>query len=428
MFSSCIQDDLSILSTNGNQLNNSITDYSYSASNHGEIVNMNLSNGNTFAYLRKNGKNYYQGDMILTDKQIEIIERNIPSTYLNPGYDPYVTLWDNAIVNYIIVGGTQQQKELVRTSLQKITEVSNILFVEGLVNTGTVQISISNSGGCSSYVGKTGYLQALNLGPGCDIEGIIIHEMFHALGVNHEQCRRDRDDYIDVFYDNIEPYLAYNFDKSPYEVNYELSGTYDYNSVMHYYSGAFSKNGQSTILKKNGESIPYIYYMSEQDKEKIRKLYEGEVANRGDGGSIKPSIRLESPAEFTFYSLDPIRIKYSSSDVDGTVTSQKIIIDSDTLFTNEYLFTPLYFGTYSVKIIVSDNDQNVTETSFNLEFVNHEGSSCNGIPLWDSGETYTSGDKVLYNGFIWTAAHWTRGNEPSDTNPYGPWRDKTTCN
>ena len=40
-----------------------------------------------------------------------------------------------------------------------------------------------------------------------------IHELGHALGLIHEHCRADRDEYITVYYDNIKPGERHNFDK-----------------------------------------------------------------------------------------------------------------------------------------------------------------------------------------------------------------------
>lgn len=34
-------------------------------------------------------------------------------------------------------------------------------------------------------------------------------------------------------------------------------------------------------------------------------------------------------------------------------------------------------------------------------------------PQWDSGTAYSGGDRVIYNGYIWEAQWWTRGQEPS---------------
>ena len=77
--------------------------------------------------------------------------------------------------------------------------------------------------------------------------GIIIHEVGHALGLWHEQSRPDRDSYIRVLNNNIEPKWRYNFAKQNlYEVDYHGT-TYDYASVMHYSRKAFSSNGLNTI-------------------------------------------------------------------------------------------------------------------------------------------------------------------------------------
>lgn len=65
---------------------------------------------------------------------------------------------------------------------------------------------------CYSYVGRRGYSQTLSLDrQGCLYHSTVQHELLHALGFHHEQCRSDRDGHIRVLWENIQPgqYLFY---------------------------------------------------------------------------------------------------------------------------------------------------------------------------------------------------------------------------
>ena len=74
----------------------------------------------------------------------------------------------------------------------------------------------------------------------------IAHEVGHALGLWHEQSRSDRDNYVQILWDNIDPEHIFNFNQHLRDG--EDFGEYDYNSVMHYSAYAFSKNGEKTII------------------------------------------------------------------------------------------------------------------------------------------------------------------------------------
>jgi len=121
------------------------------------------------------------------------------------------------------------------------------------------RIIFQNGGGCSSYVGviRRGP-QPVTLAPGCRWQRIITHELGHAIGLHHEQCRPDRDDYLTLYLQNVQAGMRYNFDK--YKTDYVNSHNipYDYLSIMHYGKLAFSNNNQITIYPKDRSYLDRI--------------------------------------------------------------------------------------------------------------------------------------------------------------------------
>jgi len=114
---------------------------------------------------------------------------------------------------------------------------------------------------CSADAGYYGWEtpQSLKLAPGCYkrwtgvFYGTVQHEFLHALGLHHEHCRDDRDFYITINKDNIKPGRKHNFFtcSEKHEICSTFDEPYDYLSVMHYRSGAFSIGDTSTITVKN---------------------------------------------------------------------------------------------------------------------------------------------------------------------------------
>ncbi|KAG8228703.1 hypothetical protein J437_LFUL008692 [Ladona fulva] len=105
--------------------------------------------------------------------------------------------------------------------------------------------------------------QVVNLQrPGCVHHGVVVHEVLHALGFFHQQSAHDRDEFVEIVWENIQ------------EVITDFGVPYDYSSVMHYGKTAFSKNGKDTIvpLKKNA-TIGLRGGMSNGDTAKLIKAY-----------------------------------------------------------------------------------------------------------------------------------------------------------
>ncbi|KAJ8337955.1 hypothetical protein SKAU_G00369210 [Synaphobranchus kaupii] len=134
-------------------------------------------------------------------------------------------------------------------------------------------ISIENRDGCFSYLGRTGGKQVVSLSRyGCVYNGIIQHELNHALGFFHEHTRSDRDQYVRINWENVAPGTISNFQTQ--DTN-NLNTRYDYTSIMHYGRTAFSINGMYTItpIPNPNQSIGQRARLSSGDIMRIKKLY-----------------------------------------------------------------------------------------------------------------------------------------------------------
>lgn len=58
--------------------------------------------------------------------------------------------------------------------------------------------------------------QNISIGDRCDTKAIVEHELLHALGFYHEQSRSDRDDYVQILWDQIIPGYLHVIITSPF--------------------------------------------------------------------------------------------------------------------------------------------------------------------------------------------------------------------
>ncbi|XP_061197640.1 zinc metalloproteinase nas-6-like [Saccostrea echinata] len=155
--------------------------------------------------------------------------------------------WPGKIVPYEIAPNTfsQTERNQINLAIEDWNRETCVVFRERRGESSAVRFE--NGQGCSSFVGTIGRVQPISLARGCRIRRIVVHEMGHAVGFQHEQSRPDRDGFVRIRTENIPQPVLFNFNKLPTSRVNNFDVPYDYRSVMHYGARDFSTNGQITV-------------------------------------------------------------------------------------------------------------------------------------------------------------------------------------
>ncbi|XP_034841319.1 seminal metalloprotease 1-like isoform X2 [Maniola hyperantus] len=235
---------------------------------------------------------HFEGDIVLTSVQKQAIESHHTSTERN-GLKDTTKRWPNRTVVYHIVEDdfNATQLKMIEEGMADIANQSCIEFRPRKENSEHAVTIQGSENGCFSNVGlitkedkedqeegNEEVRQVLNLAKGCFKHGTVVHEMLHTLGFFHMQSTYDRDDFVEIVWENILSGVEYNFKKYTVDTATDFGISYDYGSVMHYSSVAFTKNGNKTIipLQENVE-IGQRKGLSEKDVLKLNKMYCQEV-------------------------------------------------------------------------------------------------------------------------------------------------------
>lgn len=193
-----------------------------------------------------------------------------------------LTLWTKGIVPYVLAGDFPN-KAAVEGALAEFQANTKIKFVPRTNDPNYLNFVLTdnpNIGGQSS-IGMVGGEQSLwlNRDTAKWNKGTVIHEVCHALGFAHEQCRNDRNQFVRVEFGNIMHGYESQFAQL-FNLGRDV-GNYDYSSNMHYPRKAFSKDGQvDTIIPLQNVQIGIRGKLSDGDKNAIAQTYKGELAKR----------------------------------------------------------------------------------------------------------------------------------------------------
>lgn len=187
--------------------------------------------------------------------------------------------WPNNIVYYTLSGSPSNTQPLFE-AMTHIEQRSYLTFKPRLENEKNyIKINYINSDewkASSDYIGMKGGEQNLKISKASWSRGTIIHELCHALGMYHEQCRSDRDQFVRIDFSGMS-----SDDRHQYKTYIERGengrdfGNYDFSSIMHYSSWL----GDREVMWRLDGSLIYANrdHLSEGDIATLASLQSGTI-------------------------------------------------------------------------------------------------------------------------------------------------------
>jgi hypothetical protein len=225
------------------------------------------------------------------------------------GWDRGTRRWPGGVVPYKFSGAiSDAQRRLFESACRRWEQTADVRFVP--LTDQENYIYVFDGDGNYSFVGMRGGEQDLSISNWDKF--IICHELGHALGLVHEHQRSDRNQYVRIYWKDIEDSREHNFVRIEDSVN---RSAYDFESVMHYSRYAFSNSRYETILPLP-QYLGYQYlmgqreYLSRLDQSGMEKAYHF-------GAPVIQTRSLE--ANLNSVVFEPLQVKgvYGSVNITG---------------------------------------------------------------------------------------------------------------
>jgi hypothetical protein len=219
------------------------------------------------SYTIDNGVAVFQGDMVLG----EVSALGPDDSSAGQAPEPQIRTWPTNEIPFFIQADLPNQDRVLEAL--RMFSGTRIRFVPYVSQTDAIVFE-KKDGVCKSYVGYIGGLQKIYLSDKCGATEVA-HEIMHSLGFVHEQNRSDRDQFIQVFWDNIDPQERINFEKfSGFAMKASGASSFDFESIMIYPDTMFSQNNNLTMKPIfDGQKINPSDVLSAKDIERLNRIY-----------------------------------------------------------------------------------------------------------------------------------------------------------
>ena len=199
-----------------------------------------LFNGRLLPYEIIDGMAVHGGDMILgTAEEAASWSTGFKLANQSPTRDPLTPrhasavdedrLWPDRTIPYTIDANVPASvRQRIMDAVTHWNDRTVLTLTPRASQEDFVRFQMTDVGPCRARLGKQGGAQGIMLLESCDLQAVI-HEIGHAVGLQHEHQREDRDQHIIFYPEHLDIGSADQYSPTAPSI-----GPYNYASVMHY--------------------------------------------------------------------------------------------------------------------------------------------------------------------------------------------------